>query len=151
MSIWKILAWILGSSAEKNVPQVHLPLGWSPDAQKDICLSSSSRSLWTLSELCKNRKCTWMKDKNKADCRWKQKKSIHRTEDKQRGDIKEGEKEIFTQIERHHAIIASLFQKNWKTTSYKIVLCSNLLQLTQYKGTKQKWCNAKIKEQKNKR
>ena len=92
MSIWKILAWILGSSAEKNVPQVHLPLGWSPNAQIDICLSSSSRSLWTLSELCKNRKCTWMKDKNKADCRWKQKKSIHRTEDKQRGGYKSGGK-----------------------------------------------------------
>ena len=75
-----------------------------------------------------------MKDKNIAAAGESRKNPYTELKTNNGGDIKEGEKEIFTQIERHHAIIASLFQKNWKTTSYKIVLCSNLLQLTQYKG-----------------
>lgn len=42
MTILEMLARVLDSSVIKSESQEHVPSGWSPDGQKEVCLLPSS-------------------------------------------------------------------------------------------------------------
>lgn len=54
MIIREILARVLNSSAVKTDSHEHVPSGWSPDGQNDVCETPFPWPLRTLSEICRH-------------------------------------------------------------------------------------------------